>query len=172
MEKNTKNAAFFFKERKRTQEFCVLLKRTDAQPWIPVHPAHICKMVVITPFGLWEFTGMPFGLKNTSMSFQRLMDRVLQGLPFIFVYLDDILIASQDATTHRLHLQAVFHCLRLFGLVLNIRKCVLGASSVDFLRHHITAGGAQPLTSQTVAIDNDHGRSRERPNRAKMATKL
>ena len=121
---------------------------------IPVHPAHICKTAVITPFGLWEFTRMPFGLKNAGMSFQRMIDRALQGLPFIFVYLDDILIASPDAASHRLHLQAVFHRLRQFGLVLNISKCVLGATSVDFLGHHITAGGAQPLTSQTAAIEN------------------
>ena len=109
---------------------------------IPVHPAHICKTEVIIPFGLWEFTRMPFGLKNACMSLQRMMDRVLHGLPFIFVYLDNILIASPDAASHRLHLQAVFRCLRQFGLVLNISKCVLGVSSGDFLGHHVTAGGA------------------------------
>ena len=85
---------------------------------------------------------MPFGLKNACMSLQRMMDRVLQGLPFIFVYLDNILIASPDAASHHLHLQAVFRCLRQFGLVLNISKCVLGVSSGDFLGHHVTAGGA------------------------------
>ena len=83
-----------------------------------------------------------------------MMDRALQGLPIIFVYLDDILITSPDTASHRLHLQAVFRRPREFGLVLNISKCVLGASSVDFLGHHITAGGAQPLTSQTATIEN------------------
>ena len=39
---------------------------------------------------------MPFGLKNAGMSFQRFMDRVLAGLPFVLVYLDDILVASPD----------------------------------------------------------------------------
>ena len=97
---------------------------------------------------------MPFGLKNAGMSFQRMMDRVLQGLPVIFVHLDNILIASPNTATHRLHLQAVFRHLRQFGLVLNISKCMLGASSVDLLGHHITASSAQPLTSQTAAIEN------------------
>ena len=52
---------------------------------IPMTPDDIPKTAVITPFGLWEFLRMPFGLKNAAQSFQRLMDHILQGVPFIFV---------------------------------------------------------------------------------------
>ena len=51
-------------------------------------------MAVITPFGLYEFLRMPFGLRNAGQSFQRFMDEVLEGLDCIFVCLDDILVAS------------------------------------------------------------------------------
>ena len=59
-------------------------------------------------FGLFEFLRMPFGLKNSAQAFQRLMDSVFRDLPFTFVYLDDILIASPDRQTHAVHLHTVF----------------------------------------------------------------
>ena len=71
---------------------------------IPVHPSDKKKTAIITPFGLFEFLQMPFGLKNAGMSFQCFMDRILGGLPFVLIYLDDILVASPDTTTHIVHL--------------------------------------------------------------------
>jgi hypothetical protein len=60
---------------------------------ILMHAEDIPKTTVAT-FGLYEFTRMPFGLRNAGSTFQRLMDRVLNGLPFAFCYLDDIIVAS------------------------------------------------------------------------------
>ena len=48
----------------------------------------------ITPFGLFEFLRMQFGLRNAAQSFQRFMDNVYRGLNFVFVYIDDVLIAA------------------------------------------------------------------------------
>ena len=62
---------------------------------IPVREADIPKMAIATPFGLFEFLRMPFGLKNAAQTFQRLMDQVTQQLPGVFVYLDDVLVASK-----------------------------------------------------------------------------
>ncbi len=60
----------------------------------------IPQTAIITPFGLFEFLKMPFGLKNATQTFQRMMDRVFSGVVFVFVYLDDILIYSPTMTTH------------------------------------------------------------------------
>ncbi len=67
---------------------------------VPMAEEDIPKTAICTPFGLFEYIFMPFGLKNAAQTFQRLMDRLFCHLPFVFVYLDDILIASKDPTQH------------------------------------------------------------------------
>ena len=74
--------------------------------------ADIPKTAIITPFGLYEFLRMPFGLKNSAQAFQCLMDGVLRGLSFVFVYLDDILVASQDLQQNLQHVRAILTRLR------------------------------------------------------------
>ena len=95
---------------------------------------------------------MPFGLRNTGQTFQRLMDDILCGLPFVFVYLDDVLIASRTHEEQVQHLQQVLTIFKQHGLVLNGEKCALGASAVDYLGHKVTAEGISPLPDRVAAI--------------------
>ena len=74
---------------------------------VPMTPNDIPKTAVTTPFGLYEFLRMPFGLKNTAQAFHRL-DKVCQGLARVFVYLDDILVASEDRHQHLRDLTELF----------------------------------------------------------------
>lgn len=60
----------------------------------------IKKIAITTPFRLYKFTRMPFGLRNAAQTFQRLIDKVSRGLTFGFAYIDDILIASRDSKEH------------------------------------------------------------------------
>ena len=68
---------------------------------------------------------MPFGLRNAAQTFQRLMDHLLRGLPFVFVYLDNILVASPDLSTQLSHLAAVLDIFQAKGLLVNLAKCFL-----------------------------------------------
>jgi len=120
---------------------------------VPVREEDVHKTAVITPFGLFEYLRMPFGLRNAAQTFQRLMDEVLAGLPFVFCYLDDILVASRNHQEHVAHLEVVFTRLQQHGLVLNGEKCVLGQSSVTYLGHQVTASGVLPLKKRVEAIE-------------------
>ena len=112
---------------------------------IPVAEADIPKTAIITPFGLFEFLRMPFGLKNATQAFQRMMDTVCRGLDFTSVYIDDIFLASEKVETHKQHLQELFQRLKDYGLVINPSKSQFGrdyrlpgASNLECW-HHATA---------------------------------
>ena len=121
---------------------------------IPVHGPDIPKTAVITPFGLFEFLRMPFGLKNAAQAFQRLMDVVGQDLDFIFIYLDDILVFSRSRHEHHDHIRQLLRRLDEHGLVINIAKCQFGRTNIDFLGHRISAHGVLPLPDKVDAIRN------------------
>ncbi|KAJ8371440.1 hypothetical protein AAFF_G00310730 [Aldrovandia affinis] len=93
------------------------------------------KTKVITPFGLFEFLRMPFGFKNATQAFQRLMDTVLRDLPCLFVYLDDILVASSSRLEHVSHLRTLF-----------------GLSTIDFLGRRLTKDRAVLPPSKVEAV--------------------
>lgn len=119
---------------------------------IPVAEEDIPKTAILTPFGLYEFTKMTFGLRNAAQTFQRFIDHIFRDLSFVFVFLDDILIASRDASEHEEHLYTVLQRLSEHGLVLNIEKCKLGKPEVTFLGYKINAAGIEPLKEKVRAI--------------------
>ena len=119
---------------------------------IPVAEEDVCKTGVITPFGLYVFPRTPFGLKNAGQDFQRLMDEILGDLPRVFVYIDDILVASETPEQHLEDLKQVFQILSENGLVVNRAKCVLGKSSIEFLGYNVDTTGVSPLPDRVAAI--------------------
>ena len=119
---------------------------------IPVADPDIRKTAVITPFGLFIFPRTPFGLKNAGQDFQRLMDEILGDIPRVFVYIDDILVASETQQQHLEDLENVFKTLSANGMVIQRTKCVLGKPSLEFLGYCVDEKGITPLPEKVDAI--------------------
>ena len=104
------------------------------------------KTAFICPNGLFQYRRMPFGLTNAPATFQRLMTSLFVGneWPFVFIYLDDILIASRSMEEHVIHVTKVLDKLREAGLRLRPGKCMFAQKEIDYLGFTLTEKGIRP----------------------------
>jgi len=110
---------------------------------VPMDPRDQHKTAFITHCGHFEYTVMPFGLKNAPATYTRLMDAVLNGLlgKFVINYLDDAVIYSETWEEHLEHLKEVLYRFRSAGLRLNLEKCEFGYAEIKILGHRMNRDG-------------------------------
>jgi hypothetical protein len=108
-----------------------------------IQPSDIPKTTFITKYGLYEFTVMSFGLTNALAYFMYLMNNVFMDYldKFVVVFIDDILIYSQNEQEHKEHLRKVLQRLQDCQLYAKLCKCEFWISEVLFLGHIINREG-------------------------------
>ena len=120
---------------------------------IPLAPGSREKTAFATPFGLFVFEVMPFGLHNAPAIFQRMMDHVLRDCQdFARAYINNIAVFSHSWEEYLSHLQQFFNRLQLAGLTVKLKKCRFGGQEVSYLGHVIGGGRllADPTKLQAV----------------------
>lgn len=106
--------------------------------------------------GLFHFRRMAFGLTNAPATFQRLVDQVL-GIdlqPYVYIYLDDIVIANRDFETHLKTVSLVFERLRNAGLTLSESKCYFCKPTLRYLGFLVDRHGLRPDPEKVQGIIN------------------
>ena len=103
------------------------------------------KTSFVTSQGLFCYKVMPFGLKNAGVTYQRLVNHMFhpQIGRNVEVYVDDMLVKSQDEGIHLDDLQETFDTLQQYNMKLNPSKCAFGVSSGKFLGYMVSHRGIE-----------------------------
>ena len=109
-------------------------------------------VAINTHKGLYCYTRLPFGVASAPAIFQKTMDTVLQGLPKVICYLDDILVTGSTEEEHLSNVEKVLQRLQRYGIRAKRAKCEFLSASVEYLGHRVDATGLHTTQSKVEAI--------------------
>lgn len=108
--------------------------------------------VINTPFGLYRYKRMCFGVASSPAQFQRCMDSLTSELPGVAAYLDDLIITGKTKEEHLANLNGLLNKLQEHGFRVNLKKCEFFQNSVEYLGHIIDKQGKRPSESAIAAL--------------------
>ena len=128
------------------------LDLSQAYQQLPLEEESRKYVTINTHKGLYQYTRLPFGIASAPAMFQKMMDTVLQGIPNVICYIDDILVTGADDEAHLRTLSLVLEKLQKHGIRMKKTKCCFMADSVEYLGHQIDAQGLHPTTDKVDAV--------------------
>ncbi len=109
-------------------------------------------VTINTHKGLFRYNRLPFGVSSAPGIFQRTMDNLLQGIPYVITRVDDILVSGRDDEAHLDNLQEVLARLQGEGLRLKLPKCTFMAPEVTYCGQRVDKEGVRPVQEKVEAI--------------------
>ena len=140
-------------DRLGTSQFISTIDLTRGYWQVPVAEENQAKTAFTTPFGLYQFKVMAFGLHGAPATFQRLMDQVVRGLDdFSAAYLDDLVIYSETWEDHLQHLHQILQRLQDAVLTAKAKKCQFGMAHCVYVGHIVGSGTVHPEPTKVQAV--------------------
>jgi hypothetical protein len=109
-------------------------------------------VVINTHKGLFKFKRLPFGVASAPAMFQKIMDTILQGIPGVICYVDDILVTGATEEEHLRNLEEVLRRLKKYGIRVKKSKCRFMQKWIRFLGLIIDALGLHASTEKVEAV--------------------
>lgn len=140
----------------KSQKFFTVLDLKSGFHQIPLHEKDIPKTAFSVNNGKYEFTRLPFGLRNAPAIFQRTLDNILRELigKCCYVYIDDIIIFGEDEETHLNNIGKVFSTLEKANMKVQIDKCEFFKSEVEYLGFIVSSEGIKTNPKKVETIKN------------------
>ena len=130
------------------------LDLTQAYQQVPLEPESRKYVTVNTHKGLYQYTRLPFGVASAPAVFQQIIEKVLQGIPHVVAYLDDVLITGRNESEHLSTLRQVLERFKLFGIRLKQAKCEIMKPHVQYLGYLIDKNGLHTMPDKIAAIQD------------------
>ena len=108
----------------------------------------------VTPNGLYQYKGMPFGMNNSPATFQRLICIIIHGLENCVAYIDDVIIYNDTWEEHLRITQRFFNRLSDANLTINLNETEFCKAHVQYLGHIVGPNQVKPVDVKVKAISD------------------
>jgi hypothetical protein len=108
--------------------------------------------VINTPFGLFQYQRLPFGVSSAPAIFQSFLEQTISGIPGCVNYLDDIIVTGSNTLEHFKNLEQLFSRLQENGLRCNLKKCDFFKDKIECLGNVLSENGVLPSESKVEAL--------------------
>jgi hypothetical protein len=133
-----------------------VLDLTDAYHQIRIKPSSEKYNTINTPFGYYKIRVMLQGDTNAPATMMRNMTKIFGDIigTYVWVYLDDVIVFSDNKTDHISHLREIFRRLQENSFYLKLEKCQFMLKRIKLLGHYIEEGRIIPAREQIRKIQD------------------